>query len=139
MNGPQVSRRSGAQWIGARIEARLVLHARRGAQAAVEVIRPGVVVALQRLAVAARLAHDLRATVAADVGEGAQLAVFAARDDDGNLANGRGDEIAWARKLVGHVHILPAFAEDSPLLQRVDRRIGVPLRRQRIAALQRLA
>src|SRR5512144_3199614 len=76
-----------AQGIGARVEIWLILHTWRGAQAAVEVIGPGVVVALERLAIAARLAYDLRATVTADVGEGAQRAIFAARDDNGDITN----------------------------------------------------
>src|SRR5947209_8429951 len=56
------------------VEARLALGARRPAQRSVEVVRPGVVGALQRLAAAGALHHGVT-PVAAHVHERAQLAV----------------------------------------------------------------
>ena len=62
-------------------EVRLLLAARRRAEAAVEPVRPGVVRALQRLAARLPLGEG-GAAVAADVDEAAQDAVSVARDDD---------------------------------------------------------
>ena len=63
------------------VEARLPVRARGRAQGAVEVVRPRVVGALERLAPALALA-DERAAVTADVHERAQLAFLVPHDDD---------------------------------------------------------
>ena len=73
-NGPQALDARRQQRPVGLVEARLAVRARRCAQRAVEVVRPRVVVALDRLARAAALGQH-RTAVAADVQERAQLAV----------------------------------------------------------------
>ena len=70
-NGPQVSTCDRHQAEALHVEVRLLLAARRRAQAAVEPVGPGVVGALDRAA-ALRLVHEHGAAVAADVQERAQ-------------------------------------------------------------------
>ncbi len=77
-------------------EVRLFLRARRGAEPAVESVRPRVVRALERLPAALALG-DREAAVAADVDEGPQLAVAGERDDDRRPAAGGGEEGAGLR------------------------------------------
>ena len=88
-NGPHVSSAAARRPSAAR--SRLVrVGARRRAQRAVEAVGPRVVVALQRRA-APGARHDLRAAVAADVDERAQLAVAIAHDDDRHVARAAGE------------------------------------------------
>ena len=75
------------------LEPRLALRARCGAKRAVEVVRPRVVGALDRLALAVALAQD-EAAVPADVDEPAQLPIAPADEDDRCLTHDRGGEVA---------------------------------------------
>ena len=79
------------------------------AQRPVEVVRPRVVVALERRARAAAV-HQHRAAVAADVQERAQLAVAVARDDDRHAAGVGREERARRGHLLGAAAVLPASA-----------------------------
>ena len=117
-------------------EALGVLHLGRGAQAAVEPVRPAVVAALERLAVALR-ERDLARAMPADVVEGAQLAVEAVRDDDRLVEDRDRDEVADALELIGPCHELPGAAEDPLLLALEDVGVEVVARRQRGCAAER--
>ena len=66
------------------VEAGLAVRPRRTPQRSVELVRPGVVRALQRLAPARAVAEQV-AAMSADVDERAQLAVTAADEDDGHV------------------------------------------------------
>ena len=71
------------QTVAGEVEVLDAVHVRRGAQRAVEVVRPGVVRAAQALAdLALGLLDDPRAAVAADVEERARDPVLAGDDDD---------------------------------------------------------
>ncbi len=124
-NGPQVSTRGATEAELALREARLLVRARRGAQRAVEAVRPRVVRALERLALALALG-DLEAAVAADVEKRAHLAVLRAGHDDRRAAGLRREERARLRKLPEVADVLPGRAEDALLLAAQDLRIRVP-------------
>src|SRR5581483_9613109 len=102
----------------------------------VEPVCPGVVRALERLAAARALGDDV-ATVPADVDEAAQLAVRRARDDDRNVPGHRREVAPGLRDLLRGPRVLPRPLEDPGALEREDRRIRVPRRRQRRAFLER--
>ena len=68
------------------VDPALPVSARRGDEAAVEAVRPGVVRALERLAPARALA-DERAAVAADVEERAERVLLVAHEHDGDVAD----------------------------------------------------
>ena len=112
-----------------RLETRLAVGSRRRAQHPVEVVRPRVVRALQRLATALAFA-DERASVAAHVEERAELAVVAAHDEHGDVAGACCDEARGLRDLVGARDVLPAAAEDAFLLGGQHRRVDVPAPRE---------
>ena len=110
--------------------------ARRGAQAAVEPVGPGVVRALQRAALG-RAGRDERAAVAADVGERAQDVVAVAREHDREAGDvGRG-EAARRGQLVAPAGVLPRAAEDRRALALRD--LAGPRRRTRAACAARSA
>src|SRR5581483_7500087 len=111
-------------------EVRLLLAPRRGAEAAVEPVRPRVVRALQRLARPFSLGDD-GAAMAADVEERAEDAVAVARDDDRRAA-GAGCEEAGLRELPEVAGVLPRAAEDPLLLAPQDLRVRVPAIRKRL-------
>ena len=111
----------------------LAVGARRRAERAVELVRPGVVGALERLAPALALA-DERAAVAADVQERAQLGVLAADDDDRDPARVAGEERTRLGDLVGAAGVLPGSPEDPLALEPQDGRVGVPVEGDRAAA-----
>ena len=111
------------------VEARLAIGARRGAQRAVEVVRPGVVVALDRLARAAALRQH-GAAVAADVQERAQLAGTVAHDEDRDAAGVGRQERAGLGDLVGAAPVLPGAREDQAPLAAQQLLVGVPAERQ---------
>ncbi len=71
-----------------------------------EVVRPGVVAALERLATA-RTARDREATVAADVHERPKLLVPAADDDDRYVRAPAGEVRAGLRERTRVTHVLP--------------------------------
>ena len=66
-----------------------------------------------------------------DVDEAAQLAVARAREDDGERARRRGRELTRLGDLVEAGRVLPARAEETLLLEPRDRRVDVPVVRQR--------
>ncbi len=114
------------------VEVGLALRARRLAEGAVEVVRPRVVRALERLAVPVALRDQVPA-VAADVDEAAQDALVVADDHDRDLAREAREEVAGLRDAVGPAGVLPGAREDALALQPLDRRVGVPVRRERRA------
>ncbi len=114
------------------VEVRLALGARSRPQRAVEVVRPGVVGALERLAPALALA-DERAAVAADVHEGAQDAFLVAHEDDRDAAGVGCAERSRLGDLVGAGDVLPGAPEDPLLLEPQHGRIGVPVEGKRAA------
>ena len=129
--------RDGEQREVGRVEARLALRAGRLAQRAVELVRPRVVRALQRLAAAAAARDRVRA-VAADVDEAAQDALAVAGDDDRDVARLGRHERAGRRDLLRRAAVLPGAGEDALALERRDAGIGVPRRGQRPALLERV-
>ena len=99
----------------ARREVGELLRARRAPKRAVEPVRPRVVGALDRLALARALC-DREAAVPADVEEGAELAIACACDDDRRAAGARGRVRAGLRQLAEMPRVLPRSAEDALLL-----------------------
>ena len=118
----------------ARREVGELLRARRAPERAVEPVRPRVVGALDRLALARPLG-DREAAVPADVQEGAQLAVARARDDDRRAARARRRVRAGLRQLAEMPGVLPRRAEDALLLAAQDLRVAVPAVRERFLHL----
>src|SRR5205085_10007186 len=111
-------------------KAGLFVRPRRAAECAVEPVRPRVVRALERLALA--LAHgDRRPAVAAHVHERAQLAVSRARDHYGCHRRPAGEVRARLRQQAEVPDVLPRWAEDQLTLATEDLRIGVPAVRKR--------
>jgi hypothetical protein len=106
------------------VEARLPVRARRRTQATVETVRPGVVRALERLALSGSVRHDVPA-VTADVEEGAELPVTRAGDDDRDLAGRRGEE-STVCDLSGVPHVLPRAREDPLSLEPEHLGVRVP-------------
>ncbi len=121
-----------------RVEVRLAVGPRRGAERAVEAVRPRVVGALQRLALALAL-RDLEAAVPADVHERLQLVFPCAGHHDGDQPGGRREERARFGELPRVPHVLPGAAEDPLLLETQDLRVRVPVERERGAAGERIA
>ncbi len=107
------------------IESRLSIRPRSGAQRPVEVVRPRVVRALQRLPATAALDHEVPA-VPADVDEATQHPVRAPHDDDWHLAGLAGEELAGLHDVVRDACVLPGTPEDPLLLESVYLRVGVP-------------
>src|SRR4029077_4605383 len=105
-------------------EIRLLVAARRIAEAAVEPVGPRVVRALQGLAAALPFGERVTA-VAADGDEPAQHAVAIARHDDGRPGD-LGGEVARLPELPGVADVLPGRAEDPLLLPTQDLRVRVP-------------
>src|SRR6185437_3752232 len=105
-------------------EVRLLVRARRGAERAVEPVRPRVVGALERLALPGALGQR-EAAVPADVEERPQLAVARPRHDDGSGSGARREERAGFRQLPEMPGVLPRRAED-PLLLAAEN-LGVPV------------
>src|SRR5215469_6195386 len=118
------------------VERGLLVRSRRGAQRAVEVISPAVIVALQGLACARAVEHHFASAMTADVGEGTELPRAVAHDDHGYVAELGREEVAGLLHLAGMPDILPELAEDTLLLGFEDRRIAVPRCGERVAALE---
>ena len=74
----------------------------------------------------------------ADVVEGAQLVVFAARHDDRLSANVRREKLSLFLHLIHAPDDLPARREHVVLLQPRDRLIEIPRRRNRPGVVQRI-
>ena len=82
---------------------------------------------------------ELRAAMAADVGVAAQCAVLVAQEDDGEVAEGGGEEVAGVGQFFGEADVLPGAAEDAVLFAAVERLGGVPLGGEGFAAFERVA
>jgi hypothetical protein len=108
------------------VERALSLGARRRSQAAVQVVRPGVVRALQRLPLAS-LGDDHGAAVAADVDERAQRSVTVAHDDDRDVSGTARRARAGLANPLGWPGVMPGVAEDLLLLGSEHVRRQVPL------------
>ena len=132
-NGPQVSTSDGDEAEAFPVEAGLAVRPRRTSQRAVEVVRPRVVRALQRLALARAVAEE-GAAMPADVDERAQLTVTVADEDDGHIAGAARDERARLAQLAGVAGVLPGLPEDPLLLEAGYRRIDVPVPGDRLVA-----
>ena len=112
------------------VESRLTLRARGCAKLSVEVVRPGVVAALQGLALASPFRED-GAAVTADVQECPQGLVPTADDEHRDVSDAAGEELACGRGVLDRTGVLPGAPEDPLLLSRQQLRIGVPAPRQR--------
>ena len=108
------------------VEVGLAFGARRLPERAVEVVRPRVIRALERLAVAVAL-RDQVPPMAADVDEPAQDALPVAHDHDRNLPREAREVVAGALHPVGSPGVLPRAREDTLAFQPLDRRVGVPV------------
>ena len=115
------------------VEAGLAVAARCRAQRPVEVVRPRVVRALQRLAPAGAVAEQV-AAMPADVDERAQRVVAAADEDDRDVAGPGRDERPRLGQLPGVPGVLPGAPEDPLLLEAGHRRVDVPVPGDRAAA-----
>jgi hypothetical protein len=94
-----------------------------------------VVAALQQRGIATAL-HDEVSAMAADVDEGSQ-ALVVAHDHHRHVAGEARDVVADLGELGERPDVVPALAEDLQHLLFDNRRIGVPARRQRFAAVER--
>ena len=119
-----------------RVEARLALGARRLAQAAVELVCPTVVLALERLAVPV-LGRDREGTVAADVDESVQLAFQVSRQQHRDVRHPAHVVVAGVRDSRLVRDELPASREHVLELDVEDGRVGVPARRERHVPVER--
>ncbi len=119
------------------VEAVLALRARGLPQGAVELVGPGVVGALQRLA-AAGLARDRVGAMAADVDERAQHSFPVAGDDDRDVAGVRREVGRRLRHLLGGAGVLPGAGEDALALERGDAFVRVPGGGERPPVLERV-
>src|SRR5579863_776696 len=97
-------------------------------QGSIQAILPAVIRALENGSVSARLCHDRRRMVAADVIESAEFSIIPAHDDDRLSGYGGGDELAFGRDLIGPRHQLPGLAEYVDALEFRDAWIDVPRR-----------
>ena len=103
----------------------------RGDEASIQSVGPTVIRALKTLHTALAV-HDFRSSMAADVHESVKVAGLVACDHYGGSAGterkvvtGRGDLRSGAREL-------PRVTEDPVLLEREDRGIAVPVRREKV-------
>ena len=104
-------------------------------EVALEVVDPGVVRALEPDGRAARLLDDRRPAVAADVEEGPQLAVAAARDEERLVIDLGGEVGPGGRRVLLAPTTIQSRRNHSLALEVVDRRVVVgPAGRQRGAA-----
>jgi len=117
------------------LERLLALGARRGAKRSVEVVRPGLVGTLQRLA-APPAQRDLRASVPADVHERLQLSVPASDDDERNVTGRAGCVLAGLGDPPRRARIGPRPPEDALLLSVRQLLGGLPAPGQGVALLE---
>jgi hypothetical protein len=122
--------------VAARVEARLALRPRRRPQRPVQVVRPGVVGALEGVPAAGPLGDDV-APVPADVDEPPERLVAVADDDHGDAAREGGEVRPGLGDEVGAPRVLPGATEDPFLLEPEHGRVGVPVGRQRRARVER--
>ena len=127
-------KRHEAELVG--LDSAFAVRPRRREEAAVEPVRPRVVRALQRRALAAALA-DHRASMPADVEEGAQHSLAVAHEDHRHVAHARRPEGSRLGELARVPDVLPRAPEDPLPLELEHRRIRVPAPRQRARAVHR--
>ncbi len=118
-------------------EARFVRGARRALQTAREIVGPRMVAALHDLRIAATL-HHLMPAVAADIDQRVQPGFAADHHHRDQSTDISGDIVADIRQFVRRTDIGPALGKDLLQFALGDRRIGVPARRQRQAAVETL-
>ena len=106
-------------------EVRLLIRARRRAQRAVELVRPRVIRALERRALALALG-DRETAMPTHVHQRAQLPVAGARHDHRRLPRARREERPRPGQLAQVSDVLPRRAEDPLLLPAQYLRIRVP-------------
>ena len=95
-------------------------------QLAVQIVCPGVVDAGKILAVAPFLQADQRSLVGATVDHRMDVAVFVARDDDGNFADEGGLEVARVRDVDIEAQEMPDWSPEYLFLfQGVDVRVRI--------------
>src|SRR5579875_3515027 len=134
---PPHTDRKGDQGIVVRVEIGFILRRRGRAQRAIKVVRPGVIVALQRLSASTFSKHKLGTAMAADVDKGVNRAVLVASQYQWNIAYARSEEAARLVKLFCETGELPGVTKYTRLLRREYRWIGIPCSWQRIAPFQR--
>src|SRR5208283_5970354 len=118
-------------------ERALLILAGRGAQRAVQVEGPAVIVALQGHPVAGAFEDDLAAAMTAYVGESAKRSAGVSKEHDRQVAQMRREKIAGAIQLPGMSHVLPGAMEDALLLGLKDAGVNVPAGGKSIAAFER--
>ena len=116
-------------------EARFVRGARCALQAAREIVGPRMVAALHDGRIAATL-HHLMPAVAADIDQRVQPGFAADHHHRDQSTDISGDIVADILQFVRRTDIGPALGEYLPQFALRDRRIGVPARRQRQAAVE---
>ena len=131
---PGLDARASQAELGA-VERRVAVGARRRPQLAVEPVGPGVVVALERAA-AAGPRHHLRAAVAADVHERAQLALAVADDDQRHVTRAQREVGAGLGELPEVAGVLPGAGEQPLALAREHLAVDVPAVGQGVRARQ---
>ena len=125
--------RDGHEPEAAAVEAGLGVGSGCGPQRSVEVVRPGVVGTLQRLALPGAVAEEV-AAMTADVDECAERVVAAAHEDDRHVARAGRHERTGLAQVAGVAGVLPGAPEDPLLLEPRDRRVDVPVPGDRAAA-----
>ena len=144
MSCSQVSQAQRHHAHGAAVEELDAFDVGRADQAAIECVRPAVIVAAQNIFAAAAL-RDGAGAVAADVAEGAERALLVANDDDrfaddvgGEKSFGIGDgalcAVHFAARRVERADELPGATEDAGFFSVENSGIGVELRRERVRA-----
>src|SRR5215207_210620 len=101
----------------------LSLRARRGAQRAVQVVRPRVIGALERLP-APSLLDDDRTAVPADVDERTLGAVVGLDEDDRDLSSPAGNDVP---RISQPPNVVPGRTEDRLFLTHEHRRVPIPV------------
>ena len=100
------------------VEAADAFELGRALERAVEAVAPAVIGTAKNARRALLFRGDCRCVMAADVEEGAQLAVAATNDEQRLAGELRGDELPGALELIGARDYLPGAAEDAFALRR---------------------
>ena len=119
------------------VEARLTLRAGRSPQGSVQVVRPRVVRALERLAAPGPLDDEV-SSVAADVDQPAKRSVRAADDGDRDVPDLRREVRPGLGDPLRRPRVRPGAREEPLALALEDAGIGVPARRERPSVLERV-
>src|ERR1700735_1998419 len=118
-------------------ELALLILTRRGAQRAVEVVSPSVIVALQRLAIAGAFENNLAPAMPAHVGKRANRFFSIPHNHDRDVTQKRREKIPDVGHLPSMSHVLPRAMKDPVLLSLKTLGLDIPSSRQRIASLKR--